>query len=1140
MPPPRADSPAESRESGVPSSLNTAGVYARWLWAITEVLGDMAKARAGTGYREAQGRIAEAKRIEARGLSLSGLGLTTLPPEIASLTALQTLHLDRNQLSTLPPEIASLRKLQTLYLERNRLTTLPSETAFLTALQWLDLGHNQLTMLLPEIASLTALQSLDLRSNQLTTLPPEIASLTALQSLDLRSNQLTSLPPEIGSLTALQTLFLNGNQLTSLPSEIGSLTSLQSLFLNGNQLTSLPPEIGSLTALQSLVLEVNQLTTLPPEIGSLTSLQSLFLNRNHLTTLPPEIVSLTSLQVLELGSNQFTTLPPAIGSLTALQLLDLSNNQLTALPPAIGSLTALQTLFLDDNQITTLPPEIGSLTALQTLNLQRNQLTTLPPEIGSLTALWHLFLYSNQLTTLPPAIGSLTALQELHLVNNQLTTLPPEIASLTALQELSLNDNQLTMLPPEIVELTWLRNLYLHGNPGLGLPPEVLGPTWGEDLVSPEKRRLPSEILEYYFSTAAGARALREVKLILVGRGDVGKSTLADVLQGKPFQKSRPPTEGIRITPWPVDPEGDNAVIRIWDFGGQQIMHGTHQFFLTRRAIYIVMVDGRDDRSQREAEYWLKLVRAFGGNSTVLVVMNRQEHWKFDLDRNALGAKYGVPPDLFFRTECSQEETITPVKQALLQVVADMLSKQENFPAEWWAIKEHLEQMDDDHLSDSAYRALCREHGINAETKQDQLLDRLNDLGTIVHFDDDGLADLKVLNPEWATDGVYRVVTNEKLREEKQGRLKAGSLKDILPRKRWPEAQHRQYILRLMRRFDLCFQAAGEDDVYIVPDLLPEKTPKLADWEARECVVFRYEYPVLPHGILPRFISKTHLLSQGRERWRSGVIVAEDGAEALVRADYDEGVVNIWVRGQHRDARRALLTNIRSRFAEIHHPIKDLDPEEMVGVPLDPTVFEPYRDLILDERDGERTVRVTIAGKRIAVPLDDILTGVESPEERRVAAERALAMSGESKRIVFEAGSIKGDVQVGDDKSIKIGGDVISSQVGQTLTNCTNTINQVAPGEKKDLLNELRAQVEELIKSLPDDKVDEAPEVAENLAMLVKQTTSGKPNQRWYSVSAEGLLEASKWTSDFIGNIAETVGKIGKLLWPDYELPSAG
>ncbi len=236
-------------------------------------------------------------------LDLSALNLRALPPEIGSLTALQSLDLSSNHLTFLPPEIRSLRTLQKLYIENNQLTSLPPEIGNLTALQWLYLYKNQLTSIPPEIGSLSALQRLSFLNNQLTSLPPEIGGLTALQWLTLNNNQLTSLPPEISGLTALQTLDLSYNQLTSLLPEISGLTILHTLYLNNNQLASLPPEIASLRALQTLSLLNNQLTSLPPESVRLTALHTLLLNNNQLTSLPPEIRNLTALQTLYLEGN---------------------------------------------------------------------------------------------------------------------------------------------------------------------------------------------------------------------------------------------------------------------------------------------------------------------------------------------------------------------------------------------------------------------------------------------------------------------------------------------------------------------------------------------------------------------------------------------------------------------------------------------------------------------------------------------------------------------------------------------------------------------------------------------------------------------------------------------------------------------
>jgi internalin A len=115
-----------------------------------------------------------------------------------------------------------------------------------------------------------------------------------------------------------------------------------------------------------------------------------------------------------------------------------------------------------------------------------------------------------------------------------------------------------------------------------------------------------------------------EAKLILVGRGAVGKTSLVNRLVHNTFGKEKK-TEGIKITGWDVPLSGgEEAHLNVWDFGGQEIMHATHQFFLTRRSLYLLALSGREGNADPDAECWLKLIESFGGESPVLVVLNKQ------------------------------------------------------------------------------------------------------------------------------------------------------------------------------------------------------------------------------------------------------------------------------------------------------------------------------------------------------------------------------------------------------------------------------------------------------------------------------------------------------------------------------------
>ena len=128
------------------------------------------------------------------------------------------------------------------------------------------------------------------------------------------------------------------------------------------------------------------------------------------------------------------------------------------------------------------------------------------------------------LSTLPESIAQLTDLRTLDLAHNQLTELPEWLGQLTKLRCIFAADNEITKLPNSLKRCKSLKYLFLHGNEALGLPPEVLGPDSQRVSLGGGSRVSPSAILAYYFRTRQSSRPLNEAKLILVGRGGVGKT----------------------------------------------------------------------------------------------------------------------------------------------------------------------------------------------------------------------------------------------------------------------------------------------------------------------------------------------------------------------------------------------------------------------------------------------------------------------------------------------------------------------------------------------------------------------------------------------------------------------------------------
>ena len=549
------------------------------------------------------------------------------------------------------------------------------------------------------------------------------------------------------------------------------------LTLPGYHLTVLPPEIGQLAQLHTLDLVGNHLTTLPPEIVQFTHLQTLNLVGNHLTTLPPEIGQLTQLHTLDLMGNHLTTLPPEIGQLTQLKVLDLFGNRVTALPPQIGQLTQLQALDLSRNRLTGVPPEIGQLTRLRKLALEGNALTTLPAGVCLLKSLQVLDLTGNWLAALPSEIGRLTHLQFLVLTGNVLKALPPEIGQLTSLQVLKLGGNRLAALPTELADL-------LDGALQIGLGANPL-----DDPFAKSARR-GNHSLATYLRSLTDASPHYEAKMLLVGEGGVGKTSLLAALAGLPFVEGREPTHGIEIHPLAVKhpDHGAEMTVRAWDFGGQEVYRITSQFFITRRALYLVTWNARHGQEQDDVLGWLRRIRLRVGREvrTLLVATHCEEcHPELDYPRlkeefpDMLAGQHGI--------DSLSELGIDNLRSAIAAEAAGLPQMGQLISSRWAAARDEILALAaaEPQVSFSRFAAICRRHQVDGQ-EIPTLAELLHDLGHIIyHSDDEGLRDFVVLNPEWLSKAISRVL------DDAQTRQAGGILDHARLREIWGEGAKR-------------------------------------------------------------------------------------------------------------------------------------------------------------------------------------------------------------------------------------------------------------------------------------------------------------------------------------------------------------
>ena len=556
------------------------------------------------------------------------------------------------------------------------------------------------------------------------------------------------------------------------------------------------------------------------------------------------------------------------------------------LPSAIGQLINLKELYLNNNKLSSLPPEISRLSDLEVLDVGFNRLKQLPPEIDHLTNLRKIFLNDNRLSSLPVEIGRL---------NN--------------LEVLSLRYNNLNQLPIEIGRLSSLRTIYLSDNPKLqDPPPEILN-------------RGAADIVDYFRQKLEqGQDTLYEAKLLIVGEGEAGKTSLAKKIENEDYclDRNEASTEGIDVIRWDFKlSDGNSFRLNIWDFGGQEIYHSTHQFFLTRRSLYCLVIDTRKENT--DLYYWLSIVDLLSSKSPILIVKNEKQDRTCQIDERTLRKEFLNLQEVLV-ANLATNRGLSEIQKAIQQYASQLEHVGTPLPRKWVHVRRKLETDDRNYISLEEYYRICEINGFSEREDQILLSGYLHDLGVCLHFQEDPLLKREIiLKPEWATAAVYKVLDTKEV-VNNQGRFSRSQLEKI-----WSDEQYRDMrdeLLQLMCRFKLCYEIPNHPQTYIAPNLLSPEQPEY-DWDDTQNIIFQYAYEFMPKGILTRFIVELHRwIEEQNLVWKNGVVLFKGSARAEVIEYHNQRKIKIRLSGL---GKKEFLEIIRYQFDSIHETYERLE-----------------------------------------------------------------------------------------------------------------------------------------------------------------------------------------------------------------------
>ena len=670
-------------------------------------------------------------------------------------------------------------------------------------------------------------------------------------------------------------------------------------FINDeDKLKKIPAEVFELTQLESLDLSYNNIIEISQNITILQNLKSLNLLGNKFRDFPSVLGNLPNLVILRLSLSSLQLVPKWLYQIQELSL-DLSNNQLKNLPECLTSISNLTHLNLSRNKLKNLPNFITNLMNLTYLDLSFNKLTNLPKSINQLSKLTRLNLTFNELKNLPESISQLSNLICLDMSFNQFEKLPESISQLSNLTILILSENRLKKLPESICNLSRLTLLDFSSNP-LETPPLEIA------------NRGIEAIKEYFQQLKQDSDYLYEAKLLIVGEAGAGKTTLAKKIQDPDYQlQEEKSTEGIDVITeyFPYNNQRDFRM-NIWDFGGQEIYHATHQFFLTKRSLYALVVDTR--KEDTDFYYWLNLVELLSDNSPLLIIKNEKQDREREINERGLRGQF-INLEKTLATNLKTNRGLTEILTQIQHYITNLPHVGQVLPRTWKQVREVLEQDPRDYISLEEYLQICETNGITKRSYKLQLSGYLHDLGVFLHFQDDPLLNKTViLKPEWGTKAVYKVLDNKTVRNN-WGKFIKQDLAKI-----WYEEEYehsRDELLQLMIKFKLCYEIPGKKNIYIAPQLLTENQLTYP-WDENNNLIFRYTYEFMPKGILTQFIVAMHrYIWQQEYVWKSGVILEKEETFAEVIEYYGKREITIRVAGQQK---RDFLTTITYELDKIH------------------------------------------------------------------------------------------------------------------------------------------------------------------------------------------------------------------------------
>lgn len=664
---------------------------------------------------------------------------------------------------------------------------------------------------------------------------------------------------------------------------------------------------------------------------------------------------------------------------------------------SLGGLGQLEVLGLAGLPIKSIE-SLGGLKNLHMLDLAHCSLVRDFAPLSGMSSLRFLDLQGTRIRSLEP-LQSLVQLKFINLCQSATTNLTPLLSFLD--RGVDFYDDR----PPH----RDMNGIYVADCPLKTPPPEIV---YGG----------AEAIRTYFYETVAqGVDHLYEAKMLILGEGGAGKTSLLRRLfkPTAPLPEESETTKGIAIHRHEFRLEnGRKYRLNVWDFGGQEIYHATHQFFLTRRSLYVLVDDTRRDSKtvhDQGFKYWLEAVDALSHKSPLLIFQNEKGGRSKAIDEAGIKAAFPNVKDVY-RGDLALQHSVDHLRQAIQLHAQQLPHVGEELPAKWLLIRADIEGAAKKRpfISQQEYFSIYNSYLEPDRRKAGVLSKYLHDLGVFLHFQEDKLLRRTViLQNQWATEAVFLLVDDNAIKAA------YGRFTEVDCSRIWSSADYKDMhpeLLALMQKFELCYKLHdASPDMWLIPQLLPPSRPiELGEWSEPGDLTLRYVYEFMPKGILNRLmVRKSKYILRPDLAWSIGALFELEDTQLLAQIPARGGEIILRSRGPARRDLLAIISADLDALNDTYHGVSD-KVKKLVPCNCDicrnaqvPEYFD-LRRLLQRRRDAKRTIECGTSYKDVSV--QDLLEGAFfSPDATAAARAKPVreSTSGNTEIRVFIASSMK-------------------------------------------------------------------------------------------------------------------------------------